>query len=79
MRSLVILLVMAALPAAAQTTRNQAASAGFAGVNARLQAQGYRDIRNLHRTPDGYWVGKATINGVERNVMTLPDGTTIAR
>ena len=80
MRTLAVLLVLlAALPAAAQTTRNQAASAGVAGVNARLQSQGYHDIHNLHRTPDGFWVGTATVNGVEKNVTVLPDSTTIAR
>lgn len=79
MKALAVLLVLIVLPAAAQTTRNQAASAGVAGVNARLQAQGYHDIQNLHRTPDGRWVGTATQNGVEKNVTVMPDSTTIAR
>ena len=79
MKWLAILLVVAAVPATAQTSRNQAGAAGAAGVNGQLQAQGYKDIRNLHRTPDGQWVGKATRNGVERNVMVLPGGGTIAR
>ena len=79
MKWLAFLLLVTALPASAQTTRNQAGAAGAAGINGQLQVQGYKDIRNLHRMPDGHWVGKATRNGVERNIMVLPDGTTIAR
>ncbi len=79
MKWLTVLLLVAAIPATAQTTRSQAGAAGAAGVNGQLQAQGYKDIRNLHRTPDGQWVGKATRNGVERSVTVLPSGTTVAR
>jgi len=69
------------LPAAAfaQTTRNQAAVAGPAGVTSRLQSQGYKDVQNLHRMPDGKWVGTAMRNGHPVTVTSDQSGTTIAR
>jgi hypothetical protein len=60
-------------------TRNQAAAAGTAGVAARLQSQGYANIHNLRRAPDGKWVGEATRHGVPVTVTSDPAGTTIAR
>ena len=71
-------LILLALPAFAQT-RNQAAAAGAAGVQSRLQSQGYKDIQNLRRLPDGKWVGEATRNGVPVIVTSDPAGRTIAR
>jgi hypothetical protein len=81
MRRLALLCVVFAVPAAAQTggPRSQSAAAGGAGVQSRLQAQGYGGVHDLHRQPNGQWTGKATQNGVERNVTVAPDGTTIAR
>ena len=61
------------------TTRNQAAAAGAAGVTSRLQAQGYKDVQDLRRMPDGKWVGTAMRNGHPVTVTSDPDGTTIAR
>jgi hypothetical protein len=48
-------------------------------VTSRLQAQGYKDIRNLRPGPDGKWVGQATRNGVPVTVTSDRAGTTIAR
>jgi hypothetical protein len=79
MKSLLVLaLVLLPLAATAQT-RNQAAAAGAAGVASRLQSQGYADIHNLRRAPDGKWVGQATRNGVPVTVTSDPAGTTIRR
>ncbi|MBN9087068.1 MAG: PepSY domain-containing protein [Reyranella sp.] len=71
-------LVLMSASAFAQT-RGQAAAAGAAGVTARLQSQGYRDIHDLRRTPDGKWTGKAIRNGAPVTVTSDPAGTTIAR
>jgi hypothetical protein len=48
-------------------------------VTARLQSQGYKNIRNLRPGPDGKWVGQATRNGVPVTVTSDRTGTTIAR
>jgi hypothetical protein len=71
-------LVLSAASAVAQT-RNQAAAAGAAGVTTRLQSQGYGNIHELRRLPDGKWTGRATRNGVPVTVTSDPAGTTIAR
>jgi hypothetical protein len=75
---LAALLVLLSATAFAQT-RNQAAAAGAAGVTSRLQSQGYGNIHDLRRAPDGKWTGKATRNGVPVTVTSDPAGTTIAR
>ena len=62
----------------APTTHSQS-TATAAGVAARLQAQGYSEIQNLHRGPDGKWIGQATRNGVPVSVTAEPDGGTTAR
>ena len=72
------LLVLLAASAFGQT-RNQAAAAGAAGVTTRLQSQGYGNVHDLRRMPDGKWTGKATRNGVPVTVTSDPAGTTIAR
>jgi len=61
------------------TPTNQTTQAGAAGVSSRLQSQGYSQIHNLHRGPDGKWVGEATRNGVRHTVTANPDGSTTAR
>jgi len=76
---LLLAVVLLAGPALAQVSRNQAVPSGAAGVAARLNAQGFKDIHGLRQLPDGQWVGKATQNGVERAVTMQPDGTTVAR
>jgi hypothetical protein len=65
--------------AALGQTRNQAAAAGAAGVSSRLQSQGYKDVQDLRRMPDGKWVGTAMRNGHPVTVTSSPDGTTISR
>jgi hypothetical protein len=62
-----------------QATRNQATAAGSAGVAARLQSLGYKDIHDLRRGPNGQWTGKAERNGVPSTVTVQPQGTVIAR
>jgi hypothetical protein len=52
---------------------------GAAGVTARLQSQGYSEIRNLRAGPSGTWMGEATRNGVTYTIAANPDGTLIAR
>ena len=81
MKRVALLLFLIAPPAVAQAPpiRNQAVTSGPAGVQSRLQSQGYSGIRDLHRLPDGQWVGTATQNGIQRNVTVSPDGTTISR
>jgi peptidase YpeB-like protein len=78
-RALLAIAVVALSTAAFAQTRNQAAAAGAAGVSSRLQAQGYKDVHDLRRMPDGKWVGEATRNGAPVTVTSDPAGTTIAR
>ena len=76
---LAVAIVSASTTAFAQQTRNQAAAAGAAGVTSRLQAQGYKDVHDLRRMPDGKWVGTAMRNGHPVTVTSDQAGTTIAR
>ena len=75
----VVAVIALSTTAFAQQTRNQAAAAGAAGVTSRLQAQGYKDVQDLHRMPDGKWVGTAMRNGHPVTVTSDQAGTTIAR
>ena len=79
MKALLALGLLVLPLAVSAQTRNQAAAAGAAGVTTRLQSQGYGNIRDLRRMPDGKWTGKATRNGVPVTVTSDPAGTTIAR
>jgi hypothetical protein len=76
---LAVAIVTVSTTAFAQQTRNQAAAAGAAGVSSRLQAQGYKDVQGLRKTPDGKWVGTAMRNGHPVTVTSDQAGTTIAR
>ena len=77
---LAVVIVTASTTAFAQpATRNQASSAGAAGVTSRLQSQGYKDVHDLRKTPDGKWVGTAMRNGHPVTVTSDQAGTTIAR
>jgi hypothetical protein len=60
------------------TTRSQT-SATAAGVAARMQALGYTDVHNLHRGPDGKWIGEAVRNGAPVSVTAEPQGGITAR
>lgn len=81
MRRATIFLAMsfAAVPAAAQTPPSQANAGGTATVQSHMKSLGYRNIHDLRQTPDGQWTGKATQNGIERNVTVQPNGATTAR
>ena len=78
-RGLLAVAVVALSTTTFAQTRNQAATAGAAGVSSRLQTQGYKDVHDLRRMPDGKWVGEATRNGHPVTVTSDPAGTTIAR
>lgn len=69
----------AALPAQAQTPPSQTNAGGAATVQSHMKSLGYKDIHDLRQMPDGQWTGKATQNGIERNVTVQPSGTTTAR
>ncbi len=75
--ALVVLLVTGA--AAAQTPPPPASTAGTAGVKQHLQSLHYGNVQNLRRGPDGQWTGKATQNGIQKNITVSPDGTVRAR
>lgn len=71
-------LIMGATAAMAQTSpRNADMSAAPAA--ARLQAQGYSEIHDLKRNPDGSWTAVATRNGMSLNVVEQPDGKITTR
>ena len=75
-----LLVVLAAGAAGAQTPPPPPASTeGTAGVKQHLQSLHYGNIQNLRRGPDGQWTGKATQNGVQKNVTFSPNGTVRAR
>ena len=76
---LAVVIVTLSTTAFAQQTRNQAAAAGAAGLTSRLQSQGYKDVHDLRKTPDGKWVGTAMRNGHPVTVTSDQAGTTIAR
>jgi hypothetical protein len=40
-----------------------------------MQAAGYTNIHSLKKSCDNYWHGRASMNGVEGNVLVKPDGT----
>lgn len=81
MRALAALLVvLASGSVAAQTPPPPPASTtGSAGVKQHLQSLHYGNVQNLRRGPDGQWTGKATQNGVQKNVTVSPNGTVRAR
>ena len=85
MKHRVLLLAMIVLSASAGAQTPQAPSthsqstATAAGVAARMQALGYTDIHNLHRGPDGKWIGEASRNGVPVSVTAEPQGGITAR
>lgn len=68
-----------ATTAGAQTKPPPSSAAGSASVQTQLKALHYKDVQNLRRGPDGQWTGKATQNGVEKNVTVSPKGTVTAR
>jgi hypothetical protein len=76
---LALILVAVASTAAAQSKPYAPPSPGSASVRTQLQALHYGDVHDLRRGPDGQWTGRATQNGVEKQVTIGPNGTVIAR
>jgi hypothetical protein len=58
---------------------NRAVNDGAAGAAACMQAQGFSDIHDLRKGPDGKWTGEAVRNGVSSTVTAEPDGRLTAR
>jgi hypothetical protein len=81
MKRLALALVLAGVAgtAAAQTKPVTTPAPGSASVKTQLQALHYGNVRDLRRGPDGQWTGKATQNGVEKQVTIGPKGTVTAR
>ena len=81
MRRLALALVLAGVAgtAAAQTRPATTPSPGSASVKTELQSLHYGNVRDLRRGPDGQWTGRATQNGVERQVTVSPKGVVTAR
>jgi hypothetical protein len=40
----------------------------------RIEAAGYTDVRGLKKSCDNFWHGRATLNGVDTNVLVTPEG-----
>jgi hypothetical protein len=76
---LVLMLVGAAGTAAAQGKPYAPPAPGSASVKTQLQALHYGNVRDLRRGPDGQWTGRATQNGVEKQVTISPKGGVTAR
>ena len=76
---LVLILVGIASTAAAQSKPYTPPSPGAASVRTQLQALHYGDVQDLRRGPDGQWTGRATQNGVEKQVTISPNGGVTAR
>ena len=74
-----LLLVGVAGAAAAQTKPATTPAPGSASVKTQLQSLHYGNVRDLRRGPDGQWTGKATQNGVEKQVTINPKGVVTAR
>jgi hypothetical protein len=82
MRILLLALAVAGLAfgASAQTKPATTTPApGSASVKTQLQSLHYKNVRDLRRGPDGQWTGKATQNGVEKQVTIDPKGGVKAR
>ncbi len=65
--------------AAAQTRPATTPSPGSASVRTQLNALHYGNVRDLRRGPDGQWTGRATRNGIEKQVTIGPKGQVVAR
>lgn len=76
---LALLFVGFAGAAAAQTKPATTPAPGSASVKTQLQALHYGNVRDLRRGPDGQWTGKATQNGIEKQVTISPKGVVTAR
>ena len=79
MRRLLFTLALIAFAGAATAQTKPAPAPGSASVKTQLQALHYKDMHDLRVGPDGQWTGKATQNGVEKNVTIGPKGEVTAR
>jgi hypothetical protein len=81
MRYLPLAVVLAGMAggAVAQTKPATTSAPGSASAKTQLQALHYGNVRDLRRGPDGQWTGKATQNGVEKQVTISPKGVVTAR
>jgi hypothetical protein len=77
--ALALVLVGAAGAAAAQTKPATTPAPGSASAKTQLQTLHYNNVRDLRRGPDGQWTGKATQNGVPKQVTVSPKGVVTAR
>ena len=76
---LALVLVGVAGAAAAQTKPATTPAPGSASAKTQLQTLHYGNVRDLRRGPDGQWTGRATQNGVEKQVTISPKGVVTAR
>lgn len=83
--SMVLLLAAANGPVQAQTTPAETAQPGCHygevidsttadDAKRRIEAAGYTNITRLKKSCDNFWHGRATLNGMETNVLVTPDG-----
>ena len=81
MRAVPLALVLVGVAGAAEAQTKPAATPapGSASAKTQLQALHYGNVRDLRRGPDGQWTGKATQNGVEKQVTISPKGVVTAR
>ena len=77
--ALALLFVGFAGTVAAQTKPATTPAPGSASAKTQLQALHYGNVRDLRRGPDGQWTGKATQNGIEKQVTISPKGVVTAR
>jgi hypothetical protein len=79
MRAVLLALVLVGAAGAAAAQTKPAPAPGSASAKTQLQALHYGNVRDLRRGPDGQWTGKATQNGVEKQVTISPKGVVTAR
>jgi len=79
MRAVLLALVLVGVAGAAAAQTKPATTPGSASAKTQLQALHYGNVRDLRRGPDGQWTGKATQNGIEKQVTISPKGVVTAR
>lgn len=83
--SLALLLSLPNAPVEAQQAQTPATSPGchFGEIidattaddaKRRIEAAGYTNVRDLKKSCDNFWHGRASIDGIETNVLVTPDG-----
>jgi hypothetical protein len=79
MRCLALALMLVGVAGAATAQTKPATTPGSASAKTQLQTLHYGNVRDLRRGPDGQWTGRATQNGVEKQVTISPKGVVTAR